>query len=206
MGSLLNPIAPAGRRSRALLISLALACLLPAAPSAPTAAQARDFMDKAEAELLQLSSNAQQAAWVEQNFITGDTEAIAARENERVIARTTELVERAKRFEGLALPPELARKFKLLKLSLTLPAPAEAPLRTELTRIASSLEASYGSGKYCPGPNETKCLGIDDLDVRMAQSRDPKELERLWTGWHRVGAPMRERYARFVELSDHGAR
>jgi peptidyl-dipeptidase A len=191
---------------RALLILLAIACLLPAAPPAPTAAQARDFMDKAEAELLQLSSRAQQAAWVEQNFITGDTEAMAARENERVIARTTELVEQAKRFEGVALPPELARKFKLLKLSLTLPAPADAPLRSELTRIASSLEASYGSGKYCPGPNETKCLGIDDLDVRMAQSRDPQELEKLWTGWHKVGAPMRERYARFVELSNQGAR
>src|SRR6476646_1390756 len=105
----------------ALLISLAMACLLPAAPPPPTAAQARDFMDKAEAELLQLSSRAQQAAWVEQNFITDDTEAMAARENERAIARTTELVEQAKRFEGLALPPEFARKFKLLKLSLTLP-------------------------------------------------------------------------------------
>src|SRR5256885_16390657 len=127
---------------RSLLIFLVAAGLLPAAS---TATQARDFMDKAEAELLQLSSRAQQAAWVEQTFITGDTEAIAARENERVIARTTELVEQAKRFDGLELPPELARKFKLLKLSLTLPAPADAALRTELTRIASSLEASYGS-------------------------------------------------------------
>jgi peptidyl-dipeptidase A len=193
-------------RWRALPISLAAACLLSAAPAAPTVAEARDFMDKAGAELLQLSSQAQRAGWVEENFITSDTEAMAARENERLIARTTELVEQAKRFETLELPAELARRFKLLKLSLTLPAPADAQLRTELTRIASSLEASYGSGKYCPGPDETKCLGIDDLDVRMAQSRDPEELERLWTGWHKVGAPMRERYARFVELSNQGAR
>lgn len=56
---------------RTLLISLAAICLLSAAPSAPTAAQARDFMDKAETELLQLSSRAQQPAWVEQTFITG---------------------------------------------------------------------------------------------------------------------------------------
>ena len=40
----------------------------------------------------------------------------------------------------------------------------------------------------------------------MAKSRDPKELEKLWAGWHKVGVPMRERYARFVELSNQGAR
>ena len=28
----------------------------------------------------------------------------------------------------------------------------------------------------------------------------------VWQGWHRVGAPMRDRYARFVELSNNGAR
>jgi hypothetical protein len=111
---------------RSLPISFAAAWLLSAAPPAPTVAQARDFMDKAEAELLQLSSRAQRAAWVEENFITADTEAIAARENERLIARTTELVEQAKRFETLERPRELAREFKLLKLSLTLPAPANA--------------------------------------------------------------------------------
>ncbi|MGH9696325.1 MAG: M2 family metallopeptidase, partial [Bryobacteraceae bacterium] len=189
-----------------LLISLLTAWLVAGAPPPPTASQAREFMDQAEAELLQLASRAQQAAWVEENFITGDTEAIAARQNERLIARTTELVEQAKPFEALPLAPELARKFKLLKLNLTLPAPADAQLRGELTRIASSLEASYGSGKYCPGPNETNCLGIYELDVRMAQSRDSKELEKLWTGWHKIGAPMRERYARFVDLSNQGAR
>ena len=191
---------------RVLLISFLAICPRSAVSATPTVAEARAFMDKAEAELLQLSSRAQRAAWVEENFITGDTEAIAAQENERAIARTTELVGEAKRFEGLAMPADLAREFKLLKLSLTMPAPADAQLRSELTRIASSLEASYGSGKYCPGPSETKCLGIDDLDVRMAQSRDPKDLEKLWTGWHKVGAPMRDRYARFVELSNQGAR
>ncbi len=28
----------------------------------------------------------------------------------------------------------------------------------------------------------------------------------MWQGWHRVGAPMRDRYTRFVELSNKGAR
>jgi peptidyl-dipeptidase A len=188
---------------RVLPILLATSCLLPAAP---TVAEARAFMDKAEAELLQLSSRAQRATWVEENFITADTEAMRRRKTSTQSRALPNLSEKPSGFEGLAMPEGLAREFKLLKLSLTLPAPADARLRSELTRIASSLEASYGSGKYCPGPSETKCLGIDDLDVRMAQSRDPKELEKLWTGWHKVGAPMRDRYARFVELSNQGAR
>jgi peptidyl-dipeptidase A len=115
-------------------------------------------------------------------------------------------VEEAKRFADLDLPPELKRKFDLLKLSLTLPAPHDPKLRSELTDIASWLEGAYGSGKYCPDSDQTHCLGIDDIDERMAQSRDPKELADMWAGWHKVGAPMREKYARFVELSNQGAR
>jgi len=128
-----------GGRLRVLLISLLAICPRSAVSATPTVTEARAFMDKVEAQLLQLSSRAQRAAWVEENFITGDTEAIAAQENERAIARTTQLVGEAKRFEGLAMPADLAREFKLLKLSLTLPAPADAQLRSELTQIASSL-------------------------------------------------------------------
>src|SRR5881227_62864 len=40
----------------------------------------------------------------------------------------------------------------------------------------------------------------------MGASRDPNELKDLWTGWHKVGVPMRQRYARFVALSNQGAR
>jgi peptidyl-dipeptidase A len=40
----------------------------------------------------------------------------------------------------------------------------------------------------------------------MAESRDPQQLKDAWVGWHSVGAPMRTRYARFVDLSNQGAR
>ena len=172
----------------------------------PTVAEARAFLDKANSELLELTNFASRAGWVQETFITDDTVFISAKENERVIARTTELVEQSKRFDSLDLPADLKRQFLLMKLSLTLPAPNDPKLRTELTQVAAGLNASYGKGKYCPGGDESKCMGIDDLDVRMAESRDPKELEDLWVGWHKVGAPMRDPYARFVELSNQGAR
>ena len=80
-------------------------------------------MDRAEAELLKLSITDQRAEWVHENFITDDTELLAANEDEKVIARTTELVEEGQAFDGLKLPPDLKRKFLLLKLSLRMPAP-----------------------------------------------------------------------------------
>jgi peptidyl-dipeptidase A len=49
-------------------------------------------------------------------------------------------------------------------------------------------------------------MGIDDVSSIMARSRDPEELTKLWVGWHAVGAPMRDKYARFMELQNTGAR
>ena len=117
---------------------------------------------------------------------------------------TTELIDQARQFEGLQLPPDLARKFKLLKLSLTAPAPKDPKLRREITEIGTSLEGEYGKGKYCRKPDE--CLDITAIERIMSTSRDPNELKDIWIGWHAIAPPMRERYARFVELSNQGAR
>ncbi len=59
-------------------------------------------------------------------------------------------------FEDLDLSPEDQRKLKLLKLSLTLPAPKDPAEREELTKIATSMESDYGKGKYCPDGNQGK--------------------------------------------------
>jgi len=196
-----------GFRKALLCISLVAFVSLPAhSQTAPTIAEAQAFMSNAEAELLKLNVMAQRAEWVAETYITGDTEILTAAANEQLIKRTTELVNEGKRFESLDLPPEWKRKFLLMKLSLTLPAPTDAKLREELTQISSSLGADYGKGKYCPSGQSEKCLGIDDLEEEMAKVRDPKRLAEMWAGWHKVGTPMRERYARFAELSNQGAR
>src|SRR5258705_10288709 len=84
----------------------------------PTVAEAQEFMNKAEARLAELSVKVNQANWVHDNFITDDSEALAADANDENTAATTELVEQAKRFNGLKMPSDLARKLLLLKLSL----------------------------------------------------------------------------------------
>jgi peptidyl-dipeptidase A len=172
--------------------------------SKPTVAEAEQFISQAEARLSELNTRAARAGWVQENFITDDTEAIAADANELGTAAVTELVEQTKRFDGLALPPALARKFLLLKLGLTAPAPKDPKLRREMIEIGTSLDGDYGKGKYCRKPDD--CLDITAIERIMSSSRDPKELQDVWTGWHKVGAPMRQRYARFVELSNQGAR
>jgi peptidyl-dipeptidase A len=191
-------------KSVAVIISLFLFVMSLQAQSKPTVAQAEEFMKQAEARLADLAVRTNRAQWVQSNFITDDTEALASDAIEQTTAATTELIEQSKKFEGLNLPPDLERKFQLLKLALTAPAPKDPKLRRELTEIGTSLEGEYGKGKYCRKPDE--CLDITAIERIMASSRDPKELKDLWIGWHAIAPPMRERYSRFVELSNQGAR
>jgi peptidyl-dipeptidase A len=172
--------------------------------SKPSVADAETFMQKAEARLAELSVTVNQANWVHDNFITDDTESLAAKTNDENTRVTTELIEESKRFEGLRMPPELARKFLLLKLALTAPGPKDPKLRREMSEIAAWLESAYGKGKYCD--KSGKCLDVTAIEKEMSENRDPERLKELWVGWHAVGAPMKERYARFVELSNQGAR
>jgi peptidyl-dipeptidase A len=172
--------------------------------SKPTVAEAEKFMKQAEFRLNEEVVKGFRASWVQENFITYDTEILSADAQDQLTALIQELVDQAKRFEGLTMPPELERKFMLLKLQLSAPAPHDPALRKELTQIAASLDADYGRGTYCRTPDD--CLDITAIERIMAESRDPQELQDLWVGWHKVGAPMRDRYARFVELSNQGAR
>ena len=172
----------------------------------PTAEEARAFVEAAEQRLLDLSTKAGRAAWVQANFITDDTERIAADLNKDLIAASMELAKAATRFDGMALPAELERKLVLIKLGpLPLPAPSDPKLQTELTQIASGLEAAYGKGKYCPG-GAKECLDINGVTKVMAESRNYDELLDAWRGWHSIAPPMRPKYTRFVELANEGAR
>ena len=175
------------------------------APDA-NAAEAENFINDAEQRLLDLNIKYARADWVKSTFITGDTEALSAEANEALIATTTQLAEQAKRFDGVQLPYDTARKLRLLKLSLVLPAPSNEKERDELTRIAASLEGDYGRGKYCPEGEQGKCLSLGEMEQILAHSRDPEEMKRIWLGWHKVSPPYRKNYQRLVELGNKGAR
>ncbi|MGH9863467.1 MAG: M2 family metallopeptidase [Candidatus Acidiferrales bacterium] len=171
-----------------------------------TVSEAREFIEKAEARLLELSVKASRAAWVQATFITDDTELLAAEANKDFIAAVMELAGEAKRFDSLKLPDELARKFLLLKLSVSLPAPSDPAKQKELTEAVAWMESTYGKGRYCPPGESEKCLDLNALSRILAESRKPEELLEAWGGWHAIAPAMRERYQRFVVLSNEGAR
>jgi peptidyl-dipeptidase A len=190
-------------------VALLPAVLLIGCAQGPTVDEARRFIEEAEARLLRLSNEAGQANWVQSTYITGDTEAIAARSNERQIQAAVELSKQAARFNGLALPPELARKMTLLKLQLTLAAPADPKESEEATQLAARMEGTYGKGKYCrekaPAGQEA-CIDLQEITRIMANSRNEPELKDVWRGWRTISPPIRKDYRRFVELANKGAK
>ncbi len=187
-----------------LLLSLFITSMLQAAGPA-TVQEARVFLKNAEAQLMDLSEELGHASWVQVTYINTDTEILAAKANERLIAATVDLAKKSRRFDGLALPPELARKMKLLRLALSLAAPSDPKESGELTRIAAAMEGAYGKGKYCPA-GKGKCLDVQDIGRIMGESRDPAELLDVWRGWHTISPPIRKDFTRYVELANKGAR
>src|SRR5437763_12345890 len=90
----------------------------------PTAQDAKKFLDDAEKKLFDLSLDSGQASWVQSTYITDDTEAVAARANERFITESVRLAKGSVQFDKLNLPPDQRRKMNLLKIALVLAAPA----------------------------------------------------------------------------------
>src|SRR6266436_3170221 len=178
----------------------------PGKKASATAPEAQKFIEDAEQRLFDLGVKASRAGWVQENFITDDTEQIAAEAGEAANTAATKYAKEAHRFDGLQLSPELARKRLLLELAAGFPAPDDPKAQKELAQILASLDGEYGKGKWCPDGEKEKCLDVTAVEKLMAESRDPEELKRAWTGWHAIGAPMRQRYVRMVELGNEGAR
>jgi peptidyl-dipeptidase A len=192
-----------------LLAAVTISCARANAPSrAPaTAAEARSFLDNVNETMLKLGIESGQAGWVQQNFITDDTGALAAHANQRYIDAVARFVKGATRFDAVDLPADQRREMKVLKTSLVMVTPSDSKESEELTTIMARLESTYGKGKWCQDPKEPdSCLNIDDITKVMATSRDPKRLREVWEGWHTISPPMRKDYTRFVELSNKGAR
>ena len=181
---------------------------------APAPSQAGDtnnvtgFLADANAKLLKVLNEANEAGWVLGTYITVDTQAISARADEAYVNLSTDYAKRAARFPANTGTPEEQRQLSVLKNTMTVAAPADPAKTTELTTISSRMAAAYGSGKYCPPGSEGQdaCMDVEAVTKVMAESRDPKKLREVWEGWHSIGPGMKKDYARFVELSNEGAK
>ena len=103
--------------SPALALLILAGCSGNVGESKATVADADKFLADAEKRYFDSLNKLNRASWVKSTFITDDTEAIEARTNEENIALVTELAETARKFDGMKLSPDAARKLKLLKLA-----------------------------------------------------------------------------------------
>ena len=161
--------------------------------AAPTAADAKQFLDTVNDTIKKLDVESNQAGWVQQNFITDDTEAIQARVNQRVTDAIARFAKESVKFDKVDVSPAERRQLNLLKLSLVMVTPSDPKEGEELTTIAARLESTYGKGKWCADPAKPDaCLNIDDITKVMAESRDAARLRQVWEGWHTISPPMRK--------------
>src|SRR5216683_2779314 len=178
-----------------------------AAQGTATPEQAKAYVQKLNAELKPLVIKSSTADWIKATYITDDTEHNAAAASDELMAYTAKAIKQSLQFSGLKLDQDSARMIYLLRTATSPPpSPADPAKRAELAAIVAKLEGMYGKGKWCRPEGGGKCRDLEQLTELMAKSRNYDELLDAWAGWHTIARPMKPLYARFVELSNEGAK
>lgn len=165
-----------------------------------TAEDAAAFVADAEKRVTEIAEYAARIAWVNANFVTHDTTALNAQVGEEYTKLGVELANEAKKFNGLDLPYDVNRKIEMIKLGLTLPAPADAEKTKQLAQITSKLDSIYAKGKSPDG----RSLG--ELSQVLRESRDADEQLKAWTGWREISKEMRPLYKQMVDIANEGSK
>lgn len=170
----------------------------------PTAADAKQFVADTEQQLFDFSIDAARIYWINANFITDDTDALAAKVGAEGTTMSVEAAIEAAKFNDVkGLDAVTRRKLDKLRGGIVLPAPTTEGASTELNEIATKLNSAYGKGK---GTLNGKEINGSDIEAEMGTNRNPDELAEMWESWHsNVGAPMKDDYARMVEIANAGA-
>jgi peptidyl-dipeptidase A len=170
----------------------------------PAPEDAVAFIAAAEEKLERLGQLNERMGWVLQNFITEDTEFLAARTEEQFTAAKVEITSQAASYIGIeGLDYDTDRKLNLLRNDVVTAAPLDSAKTSEQAEIGTKLKGLYGRGSYCREDGE--CLALGELESIMATSRNPEELLEAWEGWRTISPPMKELYIRQVELANEGA-
>ncbi|NCP18743.1 MAG: M2 family metallopeptidase [Erythrobacter sp.] len=166
---------------------------------------AADWVAMVEQTMADYSLAANQTYWINATYITHDTDALAAKVGAQGTEMSVDYALKAAEFATVAgLDPEVARKLDILRNGIVLPAPTTDGAATELNEIATSLNSQYGKGK---GTLNGKEISGSDIEAEMGNlDRTPEEYAEMWASWHtNVGAPMKDDYARMVEIANQGA-
>jgi peptidyl-dipeptidase A len=174
--------------------------------AAPTAADADAFIAAAEKDLFDYTVEGSQVNWVNATYITEDTDAMAARINAVGTEKSVKYALEAARYKDVAgLDPDTKRKLDILRTGIVLPAPTKPGAATELNNIATDLQSQYGKGR---GTLNGKDISGSDIEAEMGNLQNsPAQFAEMWTSWHdKVGAPMKDDYAKLVGIANEGAK
>ena len=190
-----------------LSLALSLAVATPAfAQAAPTAADADAFIASVEKDLFDYTVEASQVNWVNSTYLTEDTDAMASRINAVGTEKSVKYALEAAKFMNVAgLSADTKRKLDILRTGIVLPAPTTPGAATELNTIATDLQSQYGKGR---GTLNGKEISGSDIEAEMGDLKNtPAQFAEMWTSWHdKVGAPMKDDYARMVGIANAGAK
>ena len=178
-----------------------------AAADKATPAEAKKFIAQINADYKKNAPINNAAYWSAATYINGDTQLLASQATERSLAYLSEKLEASKRFNGVEMDTETARAMSMLKQQTAMPAPSDAKKREELAKIAARMEANYGSGKWCPDESKPDdCMSLPEIEkIVNDYTLSPGVRAEAWAGWHATSLPIKEDYARFVELINEGA-
>lgn len=174
-------------------------------------AAAQKFVTDVDAKLRELWTVAAKAEWTKATDITDEHEKLAAEANAKTMAYETKVIKEATQFDGVVADPDTDRQIKLLKLTSTLPAPDDEAKREELAGIAAKMEGMYGKGKWCKDESKPKtCQDLGALSAVLsdnaAKGKNADAQLEAWKRWRTISVPMRDKYQRFVELGNEGAK
>ncbi|GAB5489540.1 MAG: M2 family metallopeptidase [Parasphingorhabdus sp.] len=170
----------------------------------PTADDAKNYVEETEKEMFDFSVDAGRTYWINSTYINEDTDALAAKIGAEGTTKSVNAAIDAAQFKDVSgIDPVTKRKLDKLRGGIVLPAPAVPGAAEELNTIATRLNSAYGKGK---GTLKGEPINGSDIEAAMGTNRNPVELSEMWESWHtQVGQPMKDDYARMVEIANEGA-
>lgn len=178
-----------------------------------TVQDAREYLEAAERDIVDLSLRASQIYWDQATNITPENNARVAEVGTEVAELSTRLANEAKQFNDITLPDDMRRKVDMLKRGSNFPAPDRPGAAQDLSEIMARMDAVYGTAKFTlPADQMAKAEAIIGADedgqleqfqaVRlMAEARDPDLLEAVWSGWRTLSMPYGADHPQMVKSS-----
>ena len=176
----------------------------PAVEAPATVEQAREFVAAAEADLFKTVLLQARADWVNNTYVTEDSDAVSAYFGGMLTEKQVKYAKEAAKYARVpGLDFDTARKLNILRTALGLAAPDRPGAAEQLSTLTVGLQSMYARGR---ATIDGKVIPGDEAEALMGSLRNPAKTKEVWQSWHeRTGRPMREDYAKMVTLANEGA-